>query len=1181
MELSKENICENHLLKLCDEPLLCFDSLLTSYSKNNVFYDEQNKQFFSIRSGGIIDITVRTLTSLALRESEKWEKSNYPRPYSDDETIPSLKIRLPDGVAISSIKFSPANRVLAIQRISLDSSIQIINIDGQINEFGEVESGEILQFQSSQIINLYSTQSLPMSSSSNQIYRLSKQQLNNLSIGKESKKKRVTGKIEEFFWLSDRDIVLIMNDRLEHFVLLFDRSTTINQPTTQNNIQNKKYFRLITSWTFHSIRWVKWSLKHSMLLLCLSNDKRSVNDQIHSAGDMFVPDYSTQSNSKLIYPENISIINGNSSNRSYSTTIHCPENADELTQLLYSKENLLSSDIYLQPILFLNGLLQRLPMIPMSRRLLRDMSLHLSNHEEVKYPRKMESGKSEKKFLNEPINDELNRMNHHESLNILFSTSNLRIDDTDISILTLYDRVYISLLCRYEKKEEREFPFIISDIFLFEFTSLYQPATVKYICRLPSSALHPPSIINKDFSLTIHSIDNLLILHHYSTNTSHLFDIAQQPTNSKRSPNYLNEIIERRKLLKKSKNKIGNNSLTISSSLSSSSTSSQTINPISSDKLNSSLNIHDISKLTETEQLSCSGRLFDDDTNKNLFLKLTNESLKLIDLCYPIFSPATIRPTSSVNSTSNVNSNEIILYSKGWRSFSPNIIIDVAVGAIWTLQLNFDQFISLFNSIDLQKQIVIFQNSVNDQRSLNKQRLNRRKRIKQLRHLENEENGKLKNHDFLKESLEKNRRKDCEIEQLNFNYLLLFHLIDFFTRRPNKSKCLEILVRKFFEKNSLNHLPSLKYFADIFDIQSKALRAKKKFEEKYRTFRESFPDQDDLSITAGRELLIYRLNRERNIDCLPSSIERLGLYNNFNYFSFRSSSSASNKQTNPSRINRPIKRQNGREKQFDRKIDSLTKDVDRYVSYSCIEQTVLFNIFNEKFEDWIIDEIRSNYFYSILIEYIRSFSEQNINISYFIFEILIQHLVRTSSFYQFHQNLQYQIFTDSKPLACILLSLEKIYSPAPYLSLDMFKRLNYACSRSHVRNEEFHDMIEILLNKCQVQDALQISRPLFTMKYLSQRIDGRKFIQTIIDQSEFDSHLFLNTFLFIFYRLDNVKNIIERGTRLKEDHNFSDDLQENFNNSNELIYRYIDYANYFQKFTQHFPSFNISKILDR
>merc|ERR1719443_2469766 len=99
---------------------------------------------------------------------------------------------------------------------------------------------------------------------------------------------------------------------------------------------------------------------------------------------------------------------------------------------------------------------------------------------------------------------------------------------------------------------------------------------------------------------------------------------------------------------------------------------------------------------------------------------------------------------------------------------------------------------------------------------------------------------------------------------------------------------------------------------------------------------------------------------------------------------------------------------------------------------------------------------------AVLVEYIRSLNQFQIPVQHYLYELMINTLVLNNSFYQLHQFLQYHVFTDSKPLACLLLSLESAYPPSHQLALDMLKRLSTA-------NEE---IVEVLLSKSQVLPAL-------------------------------------------------------------------------------------------------------------
>ncbi len=70
-------------------------------------------------------------------------------------------------------------------------------------------------------------------------------------------------------------------------------------------------------------------------------------------------------------------------------------------------------------------------------------------------------------------------------------------------------------------------------------------------------------------------------------------------------------------------------------------------------------------------------------------------------------------------------------------------------------------------------------------------------------------------------------------------------------------------------------------------------------------------------------------------------------------------------------------------------------------------------------------------------------------------------LIENKCFYQLHQFLQYHVISDSKALACLLLSRELVYSPATQLAMDMFKRLSTADG----------EIIDILFSRGQILSA--------------------------------------------------------------------------------------------------------------
>ncbi|XP_068849839.1 regulator of MON1-CCZ1 complex isoform X3 [Capricornis sumatraensis] len=97
--------------------------------------------------------------------------------------------------------------------------------------------------------------------------------------------------------------------------------------------------------------------------------------------------------------------------------------------------------------------------------------------------------------------------------------------------------------------------------------------------------------------------------------------------------------------------------------------------------------------------------------------------------------------------------------------------------------------------------------------------------------------------------------------------------------------------------------------------------------------------------------------------------------------------------------------------------------------------THVLSVFTEK------KETPHKFVIAVLMEYIRSLNQFQITVQHYLHELVIRTLVQHSLFSTLHQFLQYHVLSDSKPLACLLLSLESFYPPAHQLSLDMLKML--------------------------------------------------------------------------------------------------------------------------------------------
>lgn len=77
----------------------------------------------------------------------------------------------------------------------------------------------------------------------------------------------------------------------------------------------------------------------------------------------------------------------------------------------------------------------------------------------------------------------------------------------------------------------------------------------------------------------------------------------------------------------------------------------------------------------------------------------------------------------------------------------------------------------------------------------------------------------------------------------------------------------------------------------------------------------------------------------------------------------------------------------------------------------------------------------------LLITYVTSLSEHNIPVQHNINELIITVYVRAGKFIALQQLLQYGVVADSKPLACLLLSLANLHPTSSQLALDMLSRL--------------------------------------------------------------------------------------------------------------------------------------------
>lgn len=162
--------------------------------------------------------------------------------------------------------------------------------------------------------------------------------------------------------------------------------------------------------------------------------------------------------------------------------------------------------------------------------------------------------------------------------------------------------------------------------------------------------------------------------------------------------------------------------------------------------------------------------------------------------------------------------------------------------------------------------------------------------------------------------------------------------------------------------------------------------------------------------------------------------------------------------------------------------------------------THVLSLFTEK-------ELPHKFVSAVLMEYIRSLNQFQIPVQHYLYELVIKTLVHHKLFYMLHQFLQYHVLSDSKPLACQLLTLESIYPPAHQLSLDMLKRLSTA-------NDE---IVEVLLSKQQVLAALRFIRSIGG----HDNVSARKFLDAAKQTA--DNMLFYTVFRFFEQRNQRLR----------------------------------------------------------
>ncbi|KAL0117987.1 hypothetical protein PUN28_008988 [Cardiocondyla obscurior] len=180
-------------------------------------------------------------------------------------------------------------------------------------------------------------------------------------------------------------------------------------------------------------------------------------------------------------------------------------------------------------------------------------------------------------------------------------------------------------------------------------------------------------------------------------------------------------------------------------------------------------------------------------------------------------------------------------------------------------------------------------------------------------------------------------------------------------------------------------------------------------------------------------------------------------------------------------------------------VKNVTILTDNFKYKLLLDQSDMYSHILSKFPE---DTIEPKMIIWVLLEYIRSLAEHGIPVQHYLHELVITTLVHRKAYYQLHQLLQYHVVADSKPLACLLLSLENLYPAAHQLALDMLKRLGNA----------HEEIIEVLLSKGHILAALRYVRS----AGMADQISARKFLEAA--KATDDATLFHSVFKFFEQR---------------------------------------------------------------
>ncbi|XP_055335679.1 regulator of MON1-CCZ1 complex-like [Paramacrobiotus metropolitanus] len=147
---------------------------------------------------------------------------------------------------------------------------------------------------------------------------------------------------------------------------------------------------------------------------------------------------------------------------------------------------------------------------------------------------------------------------------------------------------------------------------------------------------------------------------------------------------------------------------------------------------------------------------------------------------------------------------------------------------------------------------------------------------------------------------------------------------------------------------------------------------------------------------------------------------------------------------------------------------------------------------------------------AVLVEYLRSLLAVGMEPQYYVQELIVNTMVQFKMFHLLRHCVENGVFCDSKPFACLLLSLENMFPPAVQMVLDMLKRLG----------SSVEEQVEILLAKNEIFAAMRLLQAAGVVQHEAY-LTPRKFLEPALTSG--DRMLFYSVFRYFQMRNNRLR----------------------------------------------------------